>query len=127
MYKEPTYTQYFSIFLFIAIALLFPVIALMIGRLLRPHKPDPKKLMPYECGMDPIGDARERFPVRYYIIALLFLVFDVETIFIFPWAVIYANNPHDVIWFLFFEMVIFFAIVIVGYVYIWKKGALKWV
>jgi len=127
MHQEPTYTQYFAIFLFIAIALLFPVIALLVGQLLRPHRPDPAKLSPFECGMDPVGDARERYPVRYYVIALLFLIFDVETIFIFPWAVIYTGNSPAVTLFLLLEMVVFFAIVIIGYVYIWKKGALKWV
>jgi NADH-quinone oxidoreductase subunit A len=127
MYKEPTFTQYFAIFLFIAIALLIPVVALLFGRLLRPHKPNPVKQMPYECGMEPIGDARERYPVRYYIIALLFLIFDVETIFLFPWAVIYMGDTPAVVLFLFVEMAVFFAIVIVGYIYIWKKGALKWV
>ena len=127
MYKEPTYTQYFAIFLFIAIALLFPVVALFFGRLLRPHKPNAVKETPYECGMEPIGDARERYPVRYYIIALLFLIFDVETIFLFPWAAIYAGDSPAVVLFLFIEMAVFFALVIVGYIYIWKKGALKWV
>ena len=127
MYKEPTYTQYFAVFLFIAIALLIPVLALLFGRLLRPQKPNPVKELPYECGMEPIGDARERYPVRYYIIALLFLIFDVETIFLFPWAVIYSGNTPAVVLFLFVEMAVFFAIVIVGYIYIWKKGALKWV
>jgi len=117
MHQEPTYTQYFAIFLFIAIALLFPAVALLIGRLLRPHRPDPAKLTPFECGMEPVGDARERYPVRYYVIALLFLIF----------AVIYTGNSPAVTLFLLLEMVVFFAIVIIGYVYIWKKGALKWV
>lgn len=127
MNPEPTYTQYFAIFLFIAIALLFPVLALLFGWFLRPHNPSPAKRMPFECGMDPIGDARERYPVRYYIIALLFLIFDVETIFLFPWAAIYSGMPGAAMLFLFAEMAVFFLIVIVGYVYIWKKGALKWV
>ncbi len=127
MYEQPTFTQYFAIFLFIAIALMFPVLALVFGRLIRPQNPDKIKLSPYECGIDPIGDARERYPVRYYVIALLFLVFDVETIFIFPWAAIYSDNPSSVVLFLFLEMLVFFVILIIGYVYVWKKGALKWV
>ena len=127
MYEQPTFTQYFAIFLFIAIALMFPVLALVFGRLVRPQNPDKIKLSPYECGIDPIGDARERYPVRYYVIALLFLVFDVETIFIFPWAAIYSDNPSSVVLFLFLEMLVFFVILIIGYVYVWKKGALKWV
>lgn len=127
MYEQPTFTQYFAIFLFIAIALMFPVLALVFGRLVRPQNPDKIKLSPYECGIDPIGDARERYPVRYYVIALLFLIFDVETIFIFPWAAIYSDNPSSVVLFLFLEMLVFFVILIIGYVYVWKKGALKWV
>lgn len=127
MYKEPTYTQYFAVFLFIAIALFIPVVALLFGRLIRPQKPNAVKELPYECGMEPIGDARERYPVRYYIIALLFLIFDVETIFLFPWAAIYMGDTPAVVLFLFVEMAVFFAIVIIGYIYIWKKGALKWV
>ncbi len=127
MYEQPTFTQYFAIFLFIAIALMFPVLALVFGRLVRPQNPDKIKLSPYECGIDPIGDARERYPVRFYVIALLFLVFDVETIFIFPWAAIYSDNPSSVVLFLFLEMLVFFVILIIGYVYVWKKGALKWV
>lgn len=125
--NNPTYTEYFSIFLFIAIAMMFPVVVLLVGRLFRPHKPGGVKNEPYECGMEPVGDARERYPVRYYIIALLFLIFDVETIFLFPWAVIYGKHPGGVMLFLFLEMLVFFLIVIIGYIYIWKKGALKWV
>lgn len=127
MYTQPTFTRYFPVFLFIAVALLFPVLALLVSRLIRPRRPTAVKELPYECGMDPIGDARDRYPVRYYVIALLFLVFDIEAIFIFPWAVIYASQPAAVILFLFVDMLIFFLIVIIGYVYIWKKGALKWV
>lgn len=114
-------------FLFIAIALMFPVLALLVSRWIRPSRPTEVKKLPYECGMDPVGDARDRYPVRYYVIALLFLIFDIEAIFIFPWAVIYASQPAEVILYLFVDMLIFFLIVIIGYIYIWKKGALKWV
>jgi NADH-quinone oxidoreductase subunit A len=78
--------------------------------------------MPYECGIDPIGDARERFSVRFYIVAILFLVFDVETIFLFPWAVIY----DELALFGLVEMLIFIGILVVGYYYAWRKGALEW-
>lgn len=125
--KDATWTQYFAVFLFILIALLFPLVALLFGKLVRPSKPEKVKSMPYECGMDPVGDARDRYPVRYYIIALLFLIFDVETIFLFPWAVVYAKDTAGVMLFLFLEMAVFLAIVIIGYIYVWKKGALKWV
>ncbi len=124
---KPEYLGYLPIFIFMIIAVLVPVIVLFIGRFLRPSNPDKIKLSPYECGIDPEGDARQRFPVRYYIIALLFVVFDIEAVFVFPWVVIYASQNADVMTFLFVEMVVFFAIVIAGFIYIWKKGALKWV
>ncbi|HEU4386687.1 MAG TPA: NADH-quinone oxidoreductase subunit A [Blastocatellia bacterium] len=81
-----------------------------------------QKLMPYECGVDPIGDARERFSVRFYMVAMLFLVFDVETIFLFPWAVIYDKLAL----FGLIEMIIFIGILVVGYYYAWRKGAFEW-
>jgi NADH-quinone oxidoreductase subunit A len=81
-----------------------------------------EKLMPYECGVDPIGDARDRFSVRFYIVAMLFLVFDVETIFLFPWAIIYDKLAL----FGLVEMLVFIGILVVGYYYAWKKGALEW-
>ena len=114
---------YIPILIFIVVAALLPIVGLSIGRLLRPYKPHASKLMPYECGIDPIGDARERFSVRFYIIAILFVIFDVETIFLFPWAIIYDQLAL----FGFIEMLIFLGILIVGYFYVWKKGALEWV
>ena len=102
---------------------MLPVVGLAVGRLLRPSRPHGTKLMPYECGVDPEGDARERFSVRFYIIAILFVIFDVETIFLFPWAIIY----HRLALFGFIEMTVFLGILIVGYFYVWKKGALEWV
>ena len=120
MYPEPTYTQYFAIFLFIAIALLFPVVALLFGRLLRPQKPNPVKELPYECGMEPIGDARERYPVRYYIIALLFLIFDVETIFLLPFAVSFTGLSAGA----FIAMMLFLLLLVEGLVWAWQKGVL---
>ncbi len=124
---KPEYLGYIPIFIFMVIAVLVPVVTLFIARFLRPTNPDKIKLSPYECGIDPEGDARQRFPVRYYIIALLFVVFDIEAVFVFPWVVIYASQGANVMAFLFVEMVVFFAIVIAGFIYIWKKGALKWV
>ncbi len=102
---------------------MLPIVGLGVGRLLRPNRPGGDKLLPYECGVDPIGDARERFSVRFYIIAILFVIFDVETIFLFPWAIIYDQLAL----FGFIEMLIFLGILIVGYFYVWKKGALEWV
>ena len=115
--------SYIPIFIFILIAISLPVVGLAVGSLIRPSNPYAGKLTPYECGVDPEGDARDRFSIRFYIIAILFVVFDVETIFLFPWAVIYDQLAL----FGFIEMLIFLAILIVGYVYVWKKGALEWV
>ena len=115
--------SYIPVLIFIVIAALMPVVGLAVGRLVRPYKPQAIKLMPYECGVDPEGDARGRFSVRFYIIAILFVIFDVETIFLFPWAVLYDQLAL----FGFIEMMIFLGILIVGYFYVWKKGALEWV
>ncbi len=115
--------NYVPIFHFIAlIGVLIPV-TLLAARLVRPENPFKTKLMPYECGIDPVGDSRGRYTVRFYIVAILFVVFDVETIFLFPWAVQFrALGLFGLI-----EMLIFLAILVVGYIWIWKKGALEWV
>lgn len=116
--------NYVPIFLFMVVALAIPVVTLLIAKLVRPDNPKEKgKLLPYECGIDPVGDARGRYSVRFYIVAILFVVFDVETIFLFPWAVQYKLLGL----FGFVEMMIFLGILVVGYVWIWKKGALEWV
>ena len=114
---------YIPILIFILVALMLPVVGLSVGRLIRPSNPGGDKLMPYECGVDPEGEAHERFSIRFYIIAILFVIFDVETIFLFPWAIIYDQLAL----FGFIEMTIFLGILIVGYFYVWKKGALEWV
>lgn len=93
--------------------------------LLGPHRPTPQKLAPYECGVTPVGSARERFPVKFYLIAMLFIIFDIETVFLYPWAVIYRNSPKMMLFNL-VEMAIFIAILFVGYIYIWRKGAFEW-
>lgn len=115
--------SYIPVVIFILIAISLPVVGLAVGRLVRPNRPSAAKLMPYECGVDPAGDSHERFSIRFYIIAILFVIFDVETIFLFPWAIIYG----ELALFGFIEMVIFLGILIVGYFYVWKKGALEWV
>lgn len=86
------------------------------------HKRTAAKDQPYECGMIPTGDARERFSVHFYMVALLFILFDIEAIFLYPWALVY----HDLRMFGFVEMLIYIAILFVGYIYLWKKGALDW-
>ena len=119
--QAPVY-GYIPIAIFFFIALLVPVALLAVSRLLQRRVFEREKLMPYECGVEPIGDARERFSVRFYIVAMLFLVFDVETVFLFPWAVIYDRLAL----FGLTEMLVFIGILVVGYYYAWRKGALEW-
>ena len=115
--------NYIPIFIFMALVGIIIPLTLGIAKLVRPEKPEKIKLMPYECGVDPIGDSRQRYTVRFYIVAILFVIFDVETIFLFPWAVQFKALRL----FGFIEMMIFLAILVVGYIWIWKKGALEWV
>jgi NADH-quinone oxidoreductase subunit A len=98
------------------------VAMIVASRFLGPQAPDPKKLQPYECGMTPIGGARVRFSVKFYLIAMLFILFDVEAIFLYPWAVVHRYLG----WFGLIEMGIFMLVLLVGYVYIWKRGAFEW-
>jgi len=115
-------TSYLPIFFFFGLAFLFPIVTLLIAKLVRPQTGGVGKLSAYECGVDPEGDARERYAIRYYLIAILFVIFDVETIFLFPWAIIYG----DLLLFGLIEMFVFLGILIVGYVWIVKKGAIEW-
>lgn len=115
--------NYVPIFIFIAIVAIAIPLPLLLAKLVRPENPTKEKLMPYECGIDPVDRARGRYTVRYYIVAILFVVFDVETIFLFPWAVKFKFLGL----FGLIEMLVFLGILIVGYVWIWKKGALEWV
>lgn len=116
--------NYVPILVFAALALLIPAVTLWIAKLVRPDARDAGyRLKPYECGIPPEGDARGRFGVRFYIIAILFVIFDVETIFLFPWAVYYNQLGL----FGLVEMVIFLGILIIGYIWLYKKGALEWV
>jgi len=85
-------------------------------------RPSREKLAPYECGSSPVGDARERFSISFYLVGMLFILFDVEAVFLYPWAVVYRSLG----WFGFAEMFLYVAILLAGYVYIWKKGALDW-
>ena len=114
---------YIPIFIFLAIAIAFPVVTIIIAKLIRPSSPFTTKLEAYECGIKAASDSRGRYTVRFYIIAILFVIFDVETIFLFPWAVLYKSLAL----FGFIEMMVFLAILIVGYVWVWKKGALEWI
>ncbi len=120
--STPPIYGYIPIIIFFLVAVLLPIVLLFASRMVQRKVFEREKLMPYECGIDPIGDARERFSVRFYIVAILFLVFDVETIFLFPWAIIY----DDLAVFGLVEMLIFIGILVVGYYYAWRKGALEW-
>jgi len=116
--------QYGPILILFAIAALFPPVALAVFKLVRPTPPpNPEKLIPYECGITPESYSRGRYTVRYYVIAMLFVIFDVETIFLYPWAV-----QYQVLGLLgLVEMMVFLGILIVGYVWVWKRGALEWI
>ena len=113
---------YFPVLMFIAVGLVLGGVLLAVGRLVAPHKPDPKKLSPYECGFEAFEDARMKFDVRYYLVAILFILFDLEIAFLFPWAVVLP----DIGFFGYAAMMVFLAILVVGFVYEWKKGALEW-
>jgi NADH-quinone oxidoreductase subunit A len=113
---------YVPIFLFLGLTFLFPIVTLLVARLIRPQTGGVGKLMAYECGVDPDSSARQRYAIRYYLVAILFVIFDVETVFLFPWAIIYRQLAL----FGLAEMLVFLGILIVGYVWIIKKGALDW-
>jgi NADH-quinone oxidoreductase subunit A len=115
-------TRYFPVLVFIFVALGFGVVTLLLSYVVQPKYPEPEKLSAYECGSEPFSDARMPFPVRYYIFAMLFVIFDVEIIFLYPWAVVF--NKIGLIGLL--EMMMFIALFLVAYAYAWRKGALEW-
>jgi NADH-quinone oxidoreductase subunit A len=114
--------NYFPVLVFIGIGVLMGILPILLGFILGPRKPDKAKSSPYECGFDAFGDSRLPFDVRYYLIAILFIIFDLETAFLFPWAVTLQRIGSLGFW----AMMIFLAILIVGFIYEWKKGALEW-
>ena len=114
--------QYFPILLFIFVGLAMGSVMLGVGKLVSPNRPDPEKLSPYECGFEAFEDARMKFDVRYYLVAILFILFDLEIAFLFPWAVVL----QEIGMFGFVAMMLFLAVLVVGFVYEWKKGALEW-
>ena len=113
---------YVPILLFILVGLLIGAAPMLLGALLGPRNPDPEKLSPYECGFEAFEDARMKFDVRYYLVAILFILFDLEIAFLFPWAVVLP----EIGFFGFAAMMVFLAVLVVGFVYEWKKGALEW-
>ncbi|GMV56215.1 MAG: NADH-quinone oxidoreductase subunit A [Betaproteobacteria bacterium] len=114
--------NYLPILLFIIVGIAFGIAPMLLGRLLAPNNPDPEKLSAYECGFEAFESARIKFDVRYYLVAILFILFDLEIAFLFPWAVVL----REIGWFGFWAMALFLAILVVGFVYEWAKGALDW-
>jgi NADH-quinone oxidoreductase subunit A len=114
--------NYFPILLFIFVGLAFGIVPILAGKLLAPNRPDREKLSPYECGFEAFEDARMKFDVRYYLVAILFILFDLEIAFLFPWAIVL----EEIGLFGFMAMAVFLGILIVGFIYEWMKGALEW-
>ena len=118
--------NYFPILMFILVGIALGVVPVVIGgglsRLLGVHRPDAEKLSPYECGFEAFEDARMKFDVRYYLVAILFILFDLEIAFLFPWAIVL----QEIGFFGFMAMMVFLGILIIGFIYEWKKGALEW-
>jgi len=115
-------TEFGRVLIFLIVGVVFVAGGLIVAWLLRPDRPYPSKLTTYECGETPVGDTRVRFNVRFYVVALIFLIFDVEAVFLFPWATIYKSLG----WPAFIEMLVFLGILFVGYAYVWRKGDLDW-
>ena len=113
---------YLPIIVLVVVAVLFGCGSLIFSTLIGPKKYSEVKLAPYECGCEPVGSARERFSIKFYLIAMLFILFDIEAVFLYPWAV----NFKELAWFGYMEMLVFAATLVVGLIYVWKKGALNW-
>jgi NADH:ubiquinone oxidoreductase subunit 3 (subunit A) len=114
--------EYLGIFLYFIIATLLAIVLLAVSFVLATRKPDPEKVSAYECGFDPFDDARSRFDVQFYLVAILFIIFDLEVTFLFPWALVL----NKVSLFGFWSMMVFLLVLTIGFVYEWRKGALDW-
>ena len=114
--------SYLPILLLVLLAAGFALTLLFLSSVLGPRRPSKDKLSTYECGIDPVGSARERFSVKFYLVAMLFIIFDIEIVFLYPWAVVL----HNLKLFGLVEMVFFLGILLVGLLYVWKKGGLEW-
>ena len=114
--------NYFPVLLFVCVGLAFGVVPVLLGKLVGPNRPDSEKLSPYECGFEAFEDARMKFDVRYYLVAILFILFDLEIAFLFPWAIVLEEIGLAG----FIAMMVFLGILVVGFAYEWKKGALDW-
>jgi NADH-quinone oxidoreductase subunit A len=114
--------DYVPILILVILAALFAVGSILVSSLLGPRRPDPEKLSPYECGVEPVGTARERFSVKFYLVAMLFIIFDMEIVFLYPWAVVFKQLRL----FGLVAMGTFLLVLLVGYFYVWQKGGLEW-
>jgi NADH-quinone oxidoreductase subunit A len=114
--------QYYPIFIMLAVGALFAVVMGKINELLGPSRPTEEKTSTYESGMEPVKSARERFSIKFYMVAMLFIIFDIEVVFLYPWAVAYRQLGIQG----FVTMFVFIAVLLIGYYYIWRKGALEW-
>ena len=119
---EPLLVEYLPIMMFLGIATAMAAMAVLASQFIGRQKPDPEKNSAYECGFEPFDDARGKFDVRFYLVAILFIIFDLEVAFLFPWAV----SLGGICIFGFWSMVIFLGILTIGFIYEWKKGALEW-
>src|SRR5262245_38414275 len=120
---------YYPILIYLAILVGFCITVLIAAHTIGPRRDTPVKLMTYESGMDPIGDARQRFDIKYYLVAIMFLVFDVELLFLYPWGVVaYADGgyPPELRRVIFWSVLVFIALLLIAYVYDWRKGVFKW-
>ena len=116
------YAKFFPLLALLVVAGAFGCAVVFLSSVLGPKRPSKVKNMPYECGIDPVGDARLRFSVKFYVIAMLFILFDIEAIFLFPWAVMFQQLKL----FGLIEMFAFLGFLLIGYVYLWRRGALEW-
>ena len=118
--------QYLPIVIFLGISAGMAIVFVLASALLAPKAPDPEKLSTYECGFNAFDDARMKFDVRFYLVSILFIIFDLEVAFLFPWAVSLMKLPAELSQFAFWSMMVFLGVLTVGFIYEWKKGALEW-
>lgn len=118
--------NYLPLLIFVGIAVGFGLFAVIVSYLVGQRRPTPTKMEPYECGVRTVGPAQRRIPIRYYLVAMLFLLFDIEIVFLYPWAVVFRDFKAAFGIFIFLEALVFIGILVAAYVYIWKKGALEW-
>jgi NADH-quinone oxidoreductase subunit A len=125
MAQNALLNSYIPVLVMVVGAIAIALILVGLSALLGPRRPSPAKDAPYECGVTPIGSARERFPIKFYLTAMLFILFDIETVFLYPWAVTYKTSGGLMLFNL-LEMAIFVVVLFVGYIYVWRRGGLEW-